>query len=370
MYGMEIPVMSLKIIWNDILKEKADAIVTPASRNPRIGIGLDRIVHEVAGPKLLAARKTMGRIGPGKIGVSSAFGVSKTTGAKWIVHALGPVWEENSGGIKDELILDGCYLRILCKAVELGCETISIPVLSSGKFGMPMRRAVDVAVKAITDFTAAFPKLEVKLVGIDSDFYEHARKHYPKMTIARYSVEEERKYRKETGLERKDDPTSLEDAFMMGEEHDYYDEQLMKRLTADGSFKGMFNRLWEYTLKREKAAKAAKRRRKEEVRDGEFIVSKKVLADATHISESVIKHLCSTADETTRTSRDNVLALCIAMKLPLDYAVRLLASAGYSLGYGKRDKIIRGHMEKRKGQVHFLRLDLVNAGEDDLVLSD
>ena len=49
MYGMEIPVMSLKIIWNDILKEKADAIVTPASRNPRIGIGLDRIVHEVAG---------------------------------------------------------------------------------------------------------------------------------------------------------------------------------------------------------------------------------------------------------------------------------------------------------------------------------
>lgn len=32
--------MSLKIIWNDILNEKADAIVTPASRNPRIGIGL------------------------------------------------------------------------------------------------------------------------------------------------------------------------------------------------------------------------------------------------------------------------------------------------------------------------------------------
>ena len=144
----------------------------------------------------------------------------------------------------------------------------------------------------------------------------------------------------------------------------------MKRLTADGSFKGMFNRLWEYTVRREKAAKAAKRRRKEEIEDGEFIVSKKALADATLISESVLKHLCSSADETMRTSRDNVIALCLAMKLPPDYTERLLASAGYSLGYGKRDKIIREHMETRKGQVHFLRLDLINAGEDDLVLSD
>ena len=362
--------MALKIIWNDILKEKADAIVTPASRNPQIGTGLDRIVHEAAGPKLLAARKTMGRIGPGKVGVSPAFGVSKTTGAKWIIHALGPVWEKNGGGIKDELILDGCYLRILCKAVELGCKTVSIPVLSSGKFGMPMGRAVDVAVKAISDFVAAFPKLEVKLVGVDSDFYEHARKHYPKMTIARYSAAEERKYRKETGLERADDPTSLEDAFVMGEERDYYDEQLMKRLTADGSFKGMFNRLWEYTLKREKAAKAAKRRRKEEIEDGEFIVSKKALADATLISESVIKHLCSSADETMRTSRDNVIALCLAMKLPLEYAERLLASAGYSLGYGKRDKIIREHIEKRTGGLPSLSCDLIAAGERDLSVSE
>ena len=44
--------MALRIIWNDILQEKADAIVTPASRNPRIGTGLDKLVHQVAGPEL------------------------------------------------------------------------------------------------------------------------------------------------------------------------------------------------------------------------------------------------------------------------------------------------------------------------------
>ena len=43
--------MALRIIWNDILQEKADAIVTPASRNPRIGTGLDKLVHQVAGPE-------------------------------------------------------------------------------------------------------------------------------------------------------------------------------------------------------------------------------------------------------------------------------------------------------------------------------
>ena len=144
----------------------------------------------------------------------------------------------------------------------------------------------------------------------------------------------------------------------------------MKRLTADGSFKGMFNRLWEYTVRREKAAKAAKRRRKEEIEDGEFIVSKKELADATLISESVLKHLCSSADETMRTSRDNVIALCLAMKLPPDYTERLLASAGYSLGYGKRDKIIREHIEKRTGGIQSLSCDLIAAGERDLSVSE
>ena len=41
--------MALRIIWNDILQEKTGAIVTPASRNPRIGTGLDKLVHQVAG---------------------------------------------------------------------------------------------------------------------------------------------------------------------------------------------------------------------------------------------------------------------------------------------------------------------------------
>lgn len=37
--------MSLQIIWNDILHEKTDAIETPASLNPRICTGLDKLVH-------------------------------------------------------------------------------------------------------------------------------------------------------------------------------------------------------------------------------------------------------------------------------------------------------------------------------------
>ena len=362
--------MSLKIIWNDILKEKADAIVTPASRNPRIGIGLDRIVHEVAGPKLLAARKTMGRIGPGKVGVSPAYGVGKSTGARWVIHALGPVWEKNGGGVKDELILDGCYLRILCKAVELGCKTVSIPVLSSGKFGMPMGRAVDVAVKAIMDFTAAFPKLEVKLVGIDSDFHEYAAKHYPKLTTARYSAEAERKYRKATG-QREDDPSSLDDAFMMGEEHDYYDEQLMKRLTADGSFCGMFRQLWNYTQRREKAAKGAKRRAKKPVGINEFLTTRSQLSVKTGISERTLKHFSSDSSKIWRTSKDKILALCVAMKLPLRYAERFLATCGYTLDRSKRDVVIREFLSSRGGDVYALnerllglRLPYLSVSED------
>ena len=36
---------ALHIVWNDIFHEKTDTIVTSASRNLRIGTGLDKLVH-------------------------------------------------------------------------------------------------------------------------------------------------------------------------------------------------------------------------------------------------------------------------------------------------------------------------------------
>lgn len=360
--------MALKIIWNDILKERAEAIVTPASRNPRIGIGLDKFVHRAAGPKLLAARKEMGRIAPGKVGVSSAFGLKRPIGAKWIIHALGPMLGK-SGDRREELILDGCYLRILLTAVRLGCKSISIPVLSSGKFasgGNVMPKAVDIAVKAIGDFLEAFPALEVKLVGIDLDFFAYARKAYPGLTVARLDESSAKKLRASFGG-REDDPTDLEDSFTVGDEDDVFGDQLLERLAGDGTFLGMFHRLWDYTQKREKAAK---RKAAGVAYVGEFLTGRRELAVRSGIGESTIKHFCSNSNVAVRTTKDKIVALSVAMRLPTDYAKRFLSTCGHTLDASKRDKIIAAFLAKRGGTVDELDYALKDGGVPPLVLRD
>lgn len=360
--------MALKIIWNDILREKADAVVTPASRNPRVGIGLDRFVHRLAGPKLLAARQAMGRIAPGKVGVSPSFGLAKPTGAKWIIHALGPLLGRKRDR-REELILDGCYLRILLAAVRLGCRSVSIPVLSSGKFaagGNAMPRAVDVAVGAIGEFLEAFPALEVKLVGIDADFYAYARKTYPALTVARLDAKSAAAMRAAFGR-REDDPADLDDAFAIGDEDDVFGEQLLERLAGDGTFLGMFHRLWEHTLRREKAER---RRTKSEVYDGEFLTGRRALAIRSGISESTIKHFCSNSDAAVRTTKDKLVALSVALHLPPDYARRFLATCGHTLGSSRRDRTIAGFLASRRGTVDELDSLLVQSGMPALVLRD
>lgn len=358
--------MGLQLIWNNILREEADAIVTPASRNPRVGTGLDRVIHGAAGPKLLAARKEHGRIAPGKVAVTPSFDLNAKTGAKWVIHALGPVWDPGNSGDREKLILDGCYLRILCKAVELKCKSISIPVMSSGKFGMPMRDAVDVAVRAIEDFLAAFPDINVKLMGIDGDFVSYARGRYGYMFVSRFTEEKVAKYREYVGG-REDDPTSFEDAFLIGEEDDVFNEQLFDHIVGDGSFKGMFQRLWEHTRRREKAAREAKLKKRRKIGRYEFVYKRNQLAKVTGISSSTIKHFCSSSDESSRTTKRNMIMLSVAMRLPLRYAKRFLATCNYKLGNSDSDKFVADFLARRAGGMDRFLVELEMHG---IVIAD
>ncbi len=69
--------MSFQIIRNDITKVEADAIVNTANPKPTYAAGVDKAIYMAAGEeKMLAARKKIGNIAPGDIGVTPAFGLS------------------------------------------------------------------------------------------------------------------------------------------------------------------------------------------------------------------------------------------------------------------------------------------------------
>ena len=158
--------MPFKIVRNDITKVKADAIVNTANPNPICGSGTDLAIYEAAGKEqLLAERTKIGKIVRGEIAVTGAYNLN----AKYIIHTVGPVWED---GVHHEFdILESCYRKSLQKAVELKCESIAFPLISTGVYGFPKDKALQIAVSVFSEFLLE-NEMQIILVVFDKKSFQ------------------------------------------------------------------------------------------------------------------------------------------------------------------------------------------------------
>ena len=158
--------MTLKIVRNDIAKVKADAIVNSANKNPVCGGGAEFHIYEAAGRDvLLAAREKIGVLNVAEVAVTPAFALN----AKYIIHVVGPKWNEGDSG--EIVALENCYRGALEKALELGCESIAFPLIASGVYHFPKGFALRLAMHAIGDFLQAH-EMDVQLVVYDRKSFE------------------------------------------------------------------------------------------------------------------------------------------------------------------------------------------------------
>lgn len=218
--------MPFKIVRNDITKVKADAIVNTANPNPICASGTDLAIYEAAGKEqLLAERIGIGKIARGDVAVTSAYNLK----AKYIIHTVGPVWEDGAHHEFD--ILESCYRKSLEKAAELKCESIAFPLISTGVYGFPKDKALQIAVSVFSSFLmendmqiilVVFDKKSFQLSGqivgeidsyIDTNYVrERCEKEYPlrsgRSTGIREFSEEEIFYEK---LLQRNEDMSLED---------------------------------------------------------------------------------------------------------------------------------------------------------------
>ena len=166
-----------EIVRNDITKMAVDAIVNTANPRPVIGLGTDSTIHEVAGPELLLARQKIGCIPVGGAEITPAFGLQ----AKYVIHTVGPVW--NGGGYGEEETLRSCYDRSLKLAVEHQCSSVAFPLISTGNYGFPKDKALQIAISA---FSAFLPEhdLQIYLVVFDRASFKLSEKLF--QNIASY----------------------------------------------------------------------------------------------------------------------------------------------------------------------------------------
>ena len=138
--------MPFQIVREDITRIKADAIVEPVKH-----IG------------------AFGTLKPSEVKVTKA---SETFG-KFVISTCGPMWNRTKAHRRE--ILAKCYHNSIYKAIELGCESVAIPLIPNGKLWSDGAESLKAA---ISEIRSALNDNELKIILAvkDSEVFEHVAK--------------------------------------------------------------------------------------------------------------------------------------------------------------------------------------------------
>ena len=149
---------AIEIIVADITAVAVDAIVNAANSSLAGGGGVDGAIHRAAGPELLAACRNLGGCDTGSAKITPGFRLP----AKYVVHAVGPVW--SGGGKDEEALLASCYRTAIELARDYKLASLAFPAISTGIYGFPADRAGRIAVRTVASELSADPSALERVV--------------------------------------------------------------------------------------------------------------------------------------------------------------------------------------------------------------
>lgn len=156
--------MPFAIVRNDIVNMQTDAVVNTANPEPLIGVGVDSRLHQKAGRRLLEARQKIGKIAVGEAAVTRGYRLS----AKYVIHTVGPAWQDGSHG--EEQLLASCYQNALKLAKQQGCTSVAFPLIATGHYGFPKPLALQIAIRAFSTFLLE-NEMQIYLVVYDKESF-------------------------------------------------------------------------------------------------------------------------------------------------------------------------------------------------------
>ncbi len=168
----------IEIIQADITQLKVDAIVNAANNALMGGGGVDWAIHKAAGSELLEECRTLKGCETGQSKITKGYNLP----AKFIIHTVGPVW--NNGTENEEELLRSCYLTSLQLANEHHIKTIAFPSISTGAYRFPFDKAANIAYQTISNFLNQNTLIEkVYLVCYSDKDVEQYNRAIQKLTL-------------------------------------------------------------------------------------------------------------------------------------------------------------------------------------------
>ena len=136
-----------------------EVIVNAANDRLRAGSGVCGAIFKAAGyDRLQSACDAIGHCDTGSAVITPGYDLK----AKYIVHAVGPIWSGGNQG-EPELLYEA-YYRSLELAQDNGCHSIGFPLISTGVFHYPKDKAWQTAISACKDFFQKAPNADIQVV--------------------------------------------------------------------------------------------------------------------------------------------------------------------------------------------------------------
>jgi O-acetyl-ADP-ribose deacetylase (regulator of RNase III) len=155
---------TLRLAQGDITKQRVDAVVNAANSGLLGGGGVDGAIHRAGGPSIMEECRKIGGCPAGRAVTTGAGDLP----ARWVIHAVGPIWRGGSSGEAE--ILASAYTSSLEQARSSGARSVAFPSISTGAYGYPVSDAARVALSAVAgDLTAHRAPEEVVFVLFDTD---------------------------------------------------------------------------------------------------------------------------------------------------------------------------------------------------------
>lgn len=143
----------IELVVGDLTVEQVDAVVLPANPELLPGGGASGALHRAGGPAIAEACAALGGCATGDAKATTAGRLP----ARWVIHAVGPVW--HGGGHGEAALLASAHRRAVEVAAELGCASIAFPAISCGIYGYPPELAAPEAIGAVAAALESNPPL-------------------------------------------------------------------------------------------------------------------------------------------------------------------------------------------------------------------
>ncbi|XP_045919922.1 protein mono-ADP-ribosyltransferase PARP14-like [Micropterus dolomieu] len=158
--------LQVLVCQGDITKQVADALVNAANGDLKHCGGVAAALSKAGGPQVQKASsaivKQTGKIPTGEVVVTTGGNLN----CKKLLHAVGPVGGESGG--KERLLLEKTVHSALNLAEMMEFESIAMPCISSGAFGVPVTVCSEAIVTAVKEFGSQGGRSLSRIILIDN----------------------------------------------------------------------------------------------------------------------------------------------------------------------------------------------------------